>query len=158
MKPPVQRLESIPAIDGGFVVSVPIPAAMKAHFEAAYWREHLDGQIECRYGCAENALRSAAPELQALGIAAARECWERDKRGLRECRWRSLEPFQLQFSPDALDRWERVGKAIGISSMKLLQAALACRYRDSMEYAAFERVSRLLGIASGSVIPMPAAR
>ena len=156
MKPPVERLESVPAIDGGFVVSVPIPARMKAYFEAARWRAHLDGQIECWHGCAVAALRSRDPELQAIGTGAARQRWEIDKQALRKFRWRSLETIQLRFRLDPASEWERVGKAIGIPAVKLLQAALATRYCQALEYAALERVSRLHGIAAGSIIPMPA--
>lgn len=154
MKPPVQRLESVPTIDGGFVVSVPIPARMKAYFEAAHWRAYLDGQIECNYGCAVFAFRTGDHDL---ATRCARSRWEIDKQALRKFRWRSLEPIQLRFRLDPAIEWERVGTAIGIPAVKLLQAALATRYCQALENAALERVARFHGIAAGSIIPIPAA-
>ncbi len=151
------RLESIPTIDGGFLVSVPIPATMKAYFEAVRWRAHLDEQIECMHGCAMFAFRSRNPEVQAIGPAAARERWEKDKQALRKFRWRELKPIQLRFRLNPAIEWERVGKSIGIPAVKLLQAALAYRYCEALENAALERLERFRGEASGSIIPMPAA-
>ena len=157
MKPTAEKLASIPAIDGGFVVSVPIPAAMKAHFEAAYWREYLDGQIECWHACACVALRSLAPEWQAIGTGAAQKRWALDRKALSAFRWRRLAPLQLRFRLDPAIEWELVGNAIGVPAVKLLQAALATRYRQSLEFEAAQRAERQRGIDAGSIIPMFAA-
>jgi len=157
MKPPIQLLKSIPAIDGGFVVSVPIPAAMKAHFEAARWRAHLDGQMECWHGCAVAGLRSGRADMQAIGARAGLSRWKIDKPALKAFRGHRLESIELRFRLDPADTWNRLGSAIGVSPVRLLQAALATRYRQSMEFAALARVERENGIASGAIIAMAAA-
>ena len=106
--------------------------------------------------------RGCPPEPQPrsgklIGTRSARERWEIDKQALRKFRWRSLEPIQLRFRLDPAIEWERVGKAIGIPAVKLLQAALAARYCEALENAALVRAEMLPDIADGSIIPLPDA-
>lgn len=156
MKQALERLTASPAIDGGFVASVSLPVAMKAHFEAAYWRGYLPGQIQCWHGCAMLALRSG-PKFQAIGTRAGRERWAQDRKSLRAFRRQPMAPFQLRFTIDSTAEWERLGTALGVPALKLLQAALATRYFQSIQFEKERTAERQLGIETGTIIPLIAA-
>jgi hypothetical protein len=126
--------------DSDFTVSVPIPAKIKDHFNRAHWRQYLDGQIECWYGCAMAALRSPETKIQAMGKLAGISRWELDRPALHSFRGHRLEPFSLRFRQDPV-QWERLGRAIGVSPVKLIQATLAVRYQQCLELEAVERMA-----------------
>lgn len=140
----IEKLVVFAVVDGGFVVSVKIPALWKNYFEGAHWRRYLDGQIECWHGAAMAAIRTGEPKLVALGVKSALSRWQEDRPALESFRGHRLEPIQLQFRHDPACEWGRLGTAIGVSPVKLLQAALAVRYQQAMEFESLDRMGKIL--------------
>jgi hypothetical protein len=140
----IEKLAVFAVVDGGFVVSVKIPKPWKKYFEGAHWRRYLDGQIESWHGCAMAAIRTGEPDLVALGAKAGLSRWEKDRPALESFRGHRLEPIQLQFRHDPACEWGRLGIAIGVSPVKLLQAALAVRYEQAKAFEALDRLGEII--------------